>query len=458
MLAPAIVALLLVHAPPKEGIWRVTSDKVDVTRQQWSIYCDEIYEKKNQTPRTTSGLEVEVSVDGERFLVSGGSRRFGTEACEGRNGSLEPEGTRQDGDVRVIDCNSKRVVLGTERGVQQVSSTDTQIRFRSDLVQTFKANGDDCVSKLARQSALAFVRPKPVPGDAPPPVVDTPVAEAAPVDPCATPGALHKLTVEPALHTATVGDRPACFRVVALDDKGCVLETPALVWTVDPSSAGDVTAAGCFSPAPTSEEQGVGVIVKAGEKDALATVRILPEGQGQSKKSIAALAKTSKSERVRELLAEVARGELVIRPLSTDGVVVEGEASPMPWATVAGALGAALFGSGALLYVQRRRRRNAPPATELQATPVAVPTKGGGLQCPTCKFEFAKGEASLCPFDGATLVELERDARQTMFIPVVGGMICPQCSTRYPTKARFCGHDGTPLLPDFGGGPPRDPV
>jgi hypothetical protein len=452
MLGSVIVALLLVNAPPREGIFKVTSDSIDVKRQQWSIYCDDIYDKKNQTPRSTVGLEVEVSVDGAGFLVSGGSRRFGTEVCEGRNGSLAPEGSRTEGDVRVIDCNSKRVVLGTERGVQQVSSTDTSIRFRTDLVQTFKANGDDCISKLSRQSALVFVRAKPRPGEDAS-VSETPPVVAAPVDPCAVLGALHKLTVEPALHTATVGDRPACFRVAAFDDKGCALPAQTYAWSVDPAASGQVSAQGCFSPAPTTEEQGVGVIVKVGSIDALATVRILPEGQGQSRKSIAALAKTSKSERVRELLAEVERGELVIRPLSKDGVVVESEGAPMPWGTVAGALGAALFGSGALVFLQRRRRRNAPAATELQAAPVVVPTKGGGLQCPTCKFEFAKGEATLCPFDGAPLVELDRDARQTMFIPVVGGMICPQCSTRYPTKARFCGHDGTPLLPDFGGAP-----
>ena len=37
-----------------------------------------------------------------------------------------------------------------------------------------------------------------------------------------------------------------------------------------------------------------------------------------------------------------------------------------------------------------------------------------------------------------------------MFIPAAGGMICAVCYTRYPTKARFCGHDRAPLVPDMG--------
>jgi len=454
MLGTLVALVVLVGAPPKEGIYRVAVDTIDVTRQQWSIYCDDAYEKKNQTPRKTVGHEVTVTKEGDGFLAASDKRRFGTAACEGRNGSLAPDGTKIESGVHVIECSSRRVVLGTERGVQQVSSTETSVRFRADLVQSFKANGDDCVSKLSRASDLTFVRPLPTPGDAPVVEPAAAVVEEAVADPCATPGALAKLVVEPALLTVTVGDRPACFTVRAVDERGCAVALPSLERRVDPESAGQVDGQGCFTPAETSEEVGVGVIVASGSVDAIATVRIVPKEQGQAKKSIAALAKTSKSARVRELLAEVARGELVIRPLSKDGEVVDGQGAETPWGKIGAAVGATVLGSVFLMIRERRRRRSAAQATELQAKPVAVPTKGGGLQCPTCKFEFAKGEATLCPFDGATLVELERDARQTMFIPVVGGMICPQCQTRYPTKARFCGHDGTPLLPDFGGGPP----
>jgi hypothetical protein len=117
-------------------------------------------------------------------------------------------------------------------------------------------------------------------------------------------------------------------------------------------------------------------------------------------------------------------------------------------AAVAASIAAALL----IVYALRRQRmlrRTLKLRERLVARPVAIlPEKGQGVVCPKCQFEFESG--AFCPFDREPLVPLERDARNTLFIPAVGGMVCPTCGARYPTKARFCGKDRSPLIPDLG--------
>jgi len=272
------------------------------------------------------------------------------------------------------------------------------------------------------------------------------------VDPCATPGAVSALRVSPKVFDVKVGGAPVCLEVVAQDANQCAVANDGVTFAVDPPEAGTTTAAGCFTPSDDiTEEEAIAIVVKLGGAEAAVSARIVPKALKRAKKTLKALAKTSRSERARKILGEVTRGDITLRPLETEPPELPPlPAPPFPWATVAGAGGAALFATLLGVFLALRRRRNREEATELQAQPVVTPKKGGGLVCPQCKFEFAVGEATTCPFDNTTLEALERDARQTMFVPAAGGMICPVCFTRYPTKARFCGHDRAPLLPDFG--------
>lgn len=450
MLSAFVVTLAIASAQPTEGTYKIVRDDVRVLKEMWSMYCDQ---KAGDTP-STNGARLKVThAEGGEWLASGGGRKFGTGWCEAQNRGLAAVARKKSGGRIYMKCKSKRVTLGTEESEQQVWATPTAVYFKTSATRIFRHRGDDCISRLERLTKAVYVPPAgepPPPKEEPQEVASTSAEEQAPVDPCETPGKAAKLELTPKVAVAKVGEAPACYQVTAVDENGCSVAPGKASFTVDLKGVGAIDDRGCFEPTAT-KEQLVAIIAKASGLEAAASARIVPKGEEKSKKSLQTLAKASKSKRVKAVIGEVTRGKIIIRPLESEPPELPPlEEAPFPWLAVAGTGSIALLASiiGFLLVLRRRRDQEVP--TDLQAAPVVTPKKGGGLVCPQCEFEFAVGEATHCPFDGKELEPLGRDARQTMFVPAAGGMVCPTCKTKYPTKARFCGHDRTPLLPDFG--------
>lgn len=439
MLGSLVLAGLLAGAPPPAGTYRITRDQVSAQKKVWGLFCGRA---PDQVERSL-GATVTVSVEGEEWTAKGAGRRFGTATCEGTNPTLAPVDRRRDGEWIVFVCKSQRVTRGTEQTEHRVRVTEGgALEFRSKGENEFRKDGDLCRSSFER---VTLAVPHEVKAAAKAP-------SAPPPDPCATPAAPTELRLSPKVFDAKVGGKPVCLEAAAFDANACAAAAEGLSFVVEPAGAGKVDAKGCFSPsASLKEEEAVAIIARLSGVEAVATARVVPAAEERAKKTLQTLAKTARSKRAREVLGEVSRGEITLRPLeSAPPELPPLEAEPFPIVPVAGAGGAALLATalGVVLALRRRKRQVEP--TELQAAPVVTPKKGGGLVCPKCSFEFAVGEATECPFDNEVLVPLGRDARQTMFVPAAGGMICPVCYTRYPTKARFCGHDRAPLLPDFG--------
>ncbi len=451
MLAPVLITLALATAQPTEGTYKIVRDDVRVLKEMWSLYCDQKAPK--DTPSTVgASVELTHTKDGG-WLASGKARKFGTGWCEAQNKGLAATQRAKQGGRIYLKCQSKLVTLGTEESEQQVWASADAIYFKTSATRVFRHRGDDCISRLERLTKAVYQPPagaSPPPKEEPKEVASATPEEQAPADPCATPGEAAKLELTPKVAVAKVGEAPACYQVTAVDKNGCSVAPGKAAFSVDLKDVGSIDGKGCFTPS-AKKEQLVAIIARVGDLEAAASARIVPKGEEKSEKSLQTLAKASKSTRVKAVIGEVTRGKIVIRPLESEPPELPPlEEAPFPWLAVAGTGSFALLATlaGILLVLRRRRAQQVP--TELQAAPVVTPKKGGGLVCPQCEFEFAVGEATHCPFDGKELVPLGRDARQTMFVPAAGGMVCPTCKTKYPTKARFCGHDRTPLLPDFG--------
>jgi hypothetical protein len=433
-----MLAVALAAGTPEAGSYRVTRDTASAQRQVWGLFCGKSEDQK----QTSVGKKLNLTVKGEEWTAKGAGRKFGTATCEGTNPTLKAVDRKIEGGWIIFKCRSQRVTRGTESTEHRVRvNEDGTIEFRSKGQNEFRKDGDLCRSSFERTTVItpAFEKKEEA-------------APAPPADPCASPGAAAKLVVSPRVFDVKVGGKAVCLDVNAQDANGCPVKAEGASFAVDPAEAGTITDKGCYTPADSiTEEEAVGIVVKLGAVEAAVSARVVPKALERAKKTLKALAKTSRSKRAREILGEVTRGEITLRPLETDPPELAPlPAPPFPWATIAGAGGAAGLATILGVFLAIRRRRNREEATELQAKPVVTPKKGGGLVCPQCKFEFAIGDATHCPFDNTELEELGRDARQTMFIPAAGGMVCPVCYTRYPTKSRFCGHDRAPLVPDMG--------
>jgi|GEM_PF-1609408 len=428
---------------PQAGDYRVIDDRIQEEKEVWGLFCSSKRDKK------TPGAKLTLDVDGAEWKATGSGRKFGTRTCEGQNPSLAVVHRERRGKGVFLKCQSRRVTRGTERTEHHVEVlSDTRVRVKSVAERYFKKQGEDCRLRVTRITVASLIPKK---AETTPNKPDETVEEAKAKDPCAAPGPVAKLNLSPKVFDAKVGAAPTCLEVLAFDSNSCAVQVKPS-FSLDPSDVGKVDAKGCFSASKkVKEEEAAAIVVKAGGLEAAASVRIIPKAKKRAQKSYQALAKTTRSKRAREVLGSVTRGEIVLRPLETDPPPLEDlEDEGPPWLLLGLAVALSLMALllAVVFAVVRKKQQVAP--TDLQAKPVVTPKKGGGLVCPKCKFEFAVGEASHCPFDNTELEELGRDARQTMFVPAAGGMICPTCKTKYPTKARFCGHDRSPLIPDFG--------
>lgn len=344
---------------------------------------------KDSSVQRTKGRKLEVQVAGSDWRVRGAGRRFGTKTCEGRNKTLVPTGSSADGKSVTLTCKSKRVTLGTEESKQTVSFTADTVTMNTTAKLHFKDRGDDCISIMTRKTVARRI----------------PTEKEKPTDakPCANPGPMEKLSISPRSTTVIAGGRRACFKAAGLDAEGCEIQT-GVRWSVKPKTAGSVDDEGCFrarafehisaseedASGEDSAKEGIMVTVsaRAGNKVKSARVRVKPPRDGDEEDS-------AEEEGDEEVALEVTYGDFVITPLA--GVLTKfgpvkshANARKLVWL---GLFGLMLLLATAVWFFVRRGRRT--------------------------------GDAV--------------------------GTICPTCSAKYPLGSHFCGKDGSPLLPDYGG-------
>ena len=89
-----LVVTLAAAGTPKPGTYRVTRDRITETKEVWGLYC------RGDRVSSTTGTKLELTVNGKEWTAQGGSRRFGTAVCEGRNKTLKAYSRKLTGATR----------------------------------------------------------------------------------------------------------------------------------------------------------------------------------------------------------------------------------------------------------------------------------------------------------------------------------------------------------------------
>lgn len=419
----AVVLFALALPSHASDTVHITTDRVSVQKQVWGLFCGE-----GKKPTTRRGKAIQATLTPQSWRVP--LLSLGAQQCQGLTGPLQVKSSGKSGASWRTTCASAKVTQGTETVTTTFTPTADGARIRWESAWYFRKEGDDCKQRTVRTVTLSRTAQP---------------AQTA----CKRPGPPKRLTLSPKLRDVKAG-QTACLKAKLVDAEGCTVPFAAGLppaFSVEPASAARVDAGGCVAVGAAVPESLLGVVVRAAGFEAEAALRVVPRGQKRAKKRWRNLAGASRNKRVRRLVAAVAPGDVEITPLSREEKVhttVETTAR-WPWAVFAAVL---LVGLAAGVLMWRRRR--APSEPPLEAAPVQTPDAGHALVCPVCALQFKRGEHTTCPHDGVPLLPLGQDARQTMFVPAIGGMVCPVCHQKYPTKARFCGHDAAPLVPDAG--------
>ncbi|MBI5497467.1 MAG: hypothetical protein HY904_20820 [Deltaproteobacteria bacterium] len=426
-------AVVVAAALPPAGEWRLDRQDTKVKVLAWGMFCG----KEPRDGRGLPGARYVLTHDGTGFVLKGAGKAFGTVGC-----SMDPPIYKQ----RLADKTQKgwRVeceappIAGTPQVNEHVFEVeDAAIRYVTRGEKRKTENLEAC--RYAYETEMRFVL-------------------ATESGPCASPGPAARLVVEPGTVDARPGQR-ICFKASATDAHDCAVPAGAVAYAVEPKGVGELDGNGClWAPREIKDAVVLAVTATAGDVRGNSVVRVAPEEAARTE-SIEQTAARTGSDAVKQMVSQVRAGDFVVKaPFEEEEEPAAAPAAPVatppadapglpPWLPVAG--GGAVVVVAALAFALARRKKPAqvPAPPPVVAPPVAAPEAGRGYKCPQCGFEYAA--AGKCVHDGTELVINEARGRQTLFIPQVGGMVCPTCGQKYPTRARFCGNDRTPLVPDL---------
>ncbi|MEW5853914.1 MAG: hypothetical protein AB2A00_34385 [Myxococcota bacterium] len=440
------LGLLLLGASPSPGEWRLQSQHTRVKVLSWGLFCG----REPRDSRGIPGAVYQLTVQGNDVTLTGAGKTLSTRACGLDPPQFKPRQTQHDGDRISVECEAPPVAgtpVVTQHRFELRSSTE--LRYVTEGEKRDRQNLDAC--RYAYTTEMVFVA-------------------ARQDDPCAKPGAPVKLVLDPPTSDVEPGNQ-VCFKVQAMDAQGCAVSSGKPAFTVEPAGVATVEGSCLRAPAKVASTMVLGITATLESATGNAAVRVATKGE-RIKESFAESARRS-GHRINKLVSEVMAGEFVIKTPQE-----EDEGAPAPVAAAApvsptttpatdgtptwmwlagGAVGLMLLSVVGWLMTRRRKPSDdvdgpisVPPATVAPAKP---PEAGKGYKCPKCGFEYER--PGKCIHDGTELVLNTESGRKTMFIPQVGGMICPTCGQRFPSRARFCGNDRSPLLPDFNAPPPK---
>jgi hypothetical protein len=427
-MGPLLLLAALSSAVPPAGEWRLDSHNTRVKVLAWGLFCG----KEPTDSRGIPGARYTLTVSGQDFVLKGAGKTFSSNGCSMDPAAFKARTADRNEGVYRVECEAPPVAGQPQVNEHHFEVTEGAVRYVTKGERRKTENLEAC--RFAYETEMRFVL-------------------SSQAGPCSTPGPVSRLVVDPAAVDAKPGQR-ICFKVQGMDAQDCAVPaTPT--FSVEPAGRGDLDANGClWTPREVTESLVLAVSVSSGTARGGAVVRVA--GEGAPKESMEQTVARAGGEVAKKLISQVTAGDFVIKTpqdeeeepaavLPPPPVTTEKEGFPL-WLLAAG-FGAFVLLAGAAFFLLRGGKKE-PPRPPAPVVPIfPAPAPGKGWQCPKCKFEYAS--AGTCVHDGSTLVKNESAGRQTMFIPEVGGMMCPTCGQRFPSRARFCGNDRSPLVPDL---------
>ena len=452
-----------VKLPTLSGTWSASALSESWNTSDWGDAC-------GPKPKGggAAGGTVTVTETGSELLFQGAGMAYSTASCfeamPGLKRTSHSGGKRGWSSTCASPAgDSRRATIKTS-----ISATDDTIGFSEVGVFEFVIDGTTCKATMSRarsfklkERAGAAVAPEPT---TPPPPEPAPTASAATptpappsseCDPEKTPA---RFEFSPARKLMRPGETFA-FRATVFDGKGCRLAvTPDLTIDGAVELVSRSTMKGLeLTLASDAPAGALEVVASLAGETVRASVEVTPVGSYDD--LLRARGLDAHGEDARTLTATIATS------LGSRGAQARDEQGSNRVAFVAAGVGVASLLAIAALVLARRGRRAAPEVESESAPAPAVAffdARPDTLRiCATCDATYPETIA-FCEKDGTPLVPIEgapdsvpRSARPAVAsvlpqAPVPAsppGTVCPACGDLYPKETRFCGRDGSELMP-----------
>ena len=282
------ILLAFMGAAPLPGSYEVLQDQFRAEKKEWGLFCGKLPKVKT----SPKGTRVQLSVNGDKWVFSGGNRYFGTRICEGTLPNLGVTQKKSLGENGAeLRCATRRVTRGTEQTTQTIQhGADGKVTVVIRGSVESRKDGDLCLSTFVWKTVLA---PKNLAraetalaaSDSESQMSSQPVArskrgkkrKSAKKRSCKKPGRPVELELEPNPLIATTPERRVCVKAVARDKNGCrvKLRKKRLKYKVYPKGAGRINRRGCFRLSATHQEDSEISIVARYRKKLKARARVL---------------------------------------------------------------------------------------------------------------------------------------------------------------------------------------
>lgn len=331
---------------------------------------------------------------------------------------VSPAGDPRRATIQTRISATDDTIVFSETGVYEFAIKDTVCKASVSRSRSFKLSERAGVKALPSASAVVEPSaPPPAPSAQPTAKPDEPTpAPASECDPDATPA---RFELRPSRKLLRPGDSFA-FRTSSFDAKGCSL-----------GSAVELTLEGPAELLAKVKMKGSTLEVDRDAPDG--TVTIVATLAGETVKATAEITPIGSYDALLRARGLDARGEddrpqtaVVAGGVGSKTQTASSQDRPNRIALIASAVGVAFVLAFIALVLLRRGKRQSAPADEESAPPPAV--------------EFFEVPAASEPV-------LAAEAPVVAPVPVVPGMVCPNCGELYPKGTAFCGGDGTELMP-----------
>jgi hypothetical protein len=378
-----------------------------------------------------SGGTVVVTQSGSDLTFTGLSRTFSTAACLDQSAGIGVASHTASARAWQTTC---KTAASDPRQVSlrsNVTATDTSISFEETGQYHFVVQGQSCTASTGRYRTYTLLQRVGAPAPGTTPIATTPSAAApsssaatsatpmgsavspaaTPNDRCATLGEPTRLEVRPQRKLLQAGER-FTFRAQVLDAKGCP-HSRLPSWTLIGGKDAKISDRGEIAIANDAAGGELTVRVAVGNThvDVVAEVA--------AKERYDALLRSGRFDASGEV-AEPASGDISSRTVGARGVTTHDDsATRKRWFVIAVTLVGLLLGAGGLLLALRTRAQHRRQQTQ-------------------------EREAAL--LKAQELAASRPPPRPSQPAPP-SQRVCPVCGNLYPETMKYCGKDGTVLLP-----------
>jgi hypothetical protein len=382
-----------------------------------------------------NGGMVVVTQNGSDLTFTGLSRTFSTAACLDQSKGIGVVAHSASARAWTTTCKTAATDPRQVSLRANVSATDNSISFEETGQYHFVVQGQRCTASTGRYrtytlvqragtaaAAVASAAPSSVASSSAAPASSTPPGASATnsggmpstssTDRCATVGEPTRLEVRPQRKLLQAGER-FLFRAQVLDAKGCP-HGEAPTWTVV-GSGGGAKISGNGELAIPSDAAASEVVVRV----AVGNTHVDVVAEVAPKERYDALLRSGRFDAAGEV-AEPASGDIASSTLGARGVTTHDDAATRKrWFVLAVTIIALLLGAGGVFLALRTRAQHRRRiAEEREATLRAAQERAASRPPPRASTPAPPSQK-----------------------------VCPVCGGLYPETMKFCGKDGTVLLP-----------